>query len=75
MHKLTGPKLSHRQVSALADRFADAIPDRELSMASLQGYLMSYKTRPVEAAAQAESWVAKERAEKAKKGKKNGHAS
>ena len=55
---------------ALADQFSDAIPERELSMASLQGYLMSYKIRPVAAADGAGAWVEVQRAEKTRKSKK-----
>ncbi|KAI0091538.1 P-loop containing nucleoside triphosphate hydrolase protein [Irpex rosettiformis] len=66
-HRSAGPRLSYRRVAVLAERFADAIPERELSMASLQGYLMSYKIRPIEAAEAIVAWVAHERAEKAKK--------
>lgn len=58
-HRAEGPRPSHRRVVALANCFADAIPEREFSMASLQGYLMSYKTRPVEAADSAAAWVKK----------------
>ncbi|EDR13967.1 uncharacterized protein LACBIDRAFT_244188, partial [Laccaria bicolor S238N-H82] len=50
-------------VSKLAARFAEAMPEREFSMASLQGYLMAYKVRPYEAVSEAPAWVEKERAE------------
>jgi mitochondrial chaperone BCS1 len=56
------PKLSRVRIAELAERFAEAIPERECSMASLQGYLMAYKTRPVEAADNAGAWVESERA-------------
>lgn len=56
--------LSRDEVLELAARFAEAIPDREFSMASLQGYLMTYKTRPRQAVENALSWVEKERAAK-----------
>ncbi|KXN84242.1 putative mitochondrial chaperone BCS1-B [Leucoagaricus sp. SymC.cos] len=36
--------------TAVASTLPDALPEREFSMASLQGYLMTYKTRPMEAA-------------------------
>ncbi|KIP02268.1 hypothetical protein PHLGIDRAFT_96183 [Phlebiopsis gigantea 11061_1 CR5-6] len=64
-----GPDLPRRQLLALAERFAGAIPEREFSMASLQGYLMSYKVRPIEAVECAADWVKNERAEKVKKSK------
>jgi mitochondrial chaperone BCS1 len=73
-HQSAGPKLSYRQVEALADRFAKAIPEREFSMASLQGYLMSYKVRPIDAAKGVALWVERERAEKAKKNSKENKA-
>ncbi|PSR78283.1 hypothetical protein PHLCEN_2v7479 [Hermanssonia centrifuga] len=69
-HRSQGPQLSRKQAEVLADRFADLIPERELSMASLQGYLMSYKVRPVEAVENVSAWVEKERAERAKKNKR-----
>ena len=56
--------LSRDEVLELAARFAEAIPDREFSMASLQGYLMTYKTHPRQAVENALSWVEKERAAK-----------
>ncbi|KIK01466.1 hypothetical protein K443DRAFT_564872 [Laccaria amethystina LaAM-08-1] len=66
-HRARVPKLSSSQVSKLAARFAEAIPEREFSMASLQGYLMAYKIRPYEAVSEAPAWVEKERAEIAMK--------
>ena len=59
-------KLSRAEVDVLAARFADVIPEREFSMASLQGYLMTYKIRPEEAIEDVPAWIEKERAEKAK---------
>ncbi|KII85922.1 hypothetical protein PLICRDRAFT_44349 [Plicaturopsis crispa FD-325 SS-3] len=58
------PKLSHDQIIALSERFAETIPEREVSMASLQGYLMIYKIRPVEAVEEAAAWVEQERQER-----------
>lgn len=49
----------------LATQFAEAIPERELSMASLQGYLMMYMVRPYDAAKHATAWVEKEKVERA----------
>lgn len=66
-HRARAPKLTRGQVSDLASTFASSIPDREFSMASLQGYLMAYKSRPYEAAKETTIWVEKERAEKLKK--------
>lgn len=56
--------LPRSEVLALAAQFAEAIPERELSMASLQGYLMMYKSRPREAVDDVHQWVDKERAAK-----------
>ncbi|GJE98557.1 P-loop containing nucleoside triphosphate hydrolase protein [Phanerochaete sordida] len=67
-HRADGPRPSRRALLALADRFAAAIPEREFSMASLQGYLMSYKTRPAAAADAAPAWVAEECAARGEKG-------
>lgn len=68
-HRARAPKLSSSKIASLAAKFTDAIPEREFSMASLQGYLMSYKTRPFDAARDAPEWVKKERAEIAKRTK------
>ena len=68
-HSLRAPKLSRRQAAELADAFAAAIPHRAFSMATLQGYLMTYKTRPHEALAAAPAWVAK-KARESKAGKR-----
>ena len=69
-HMGRAPKLSHTRMADLAERFADAIPERECSMASLQGYLMAYKTRPVDAANEASAWVESERAAELERTKK-----
>ncbi|KAJ7446794.1 P-loop containing nucleoside triphosphate hydrolase protein [Mycena latifolia] len=60
-HRQHAPKLRRKQVSVLAARFAEAIPERELSMAALQGFLMTYKIRPYEAVNAAKDWVESER--------------
>lgn len=69
-HKLRGPKLSVAQVEDLAAQFAVAIPEREVSMAALQGFLMGYKIRPYEAVADAAAWIGRERAEAKEKEEK-----
>lgn len=38
--------LTTAERDALADAFADAVPEQLLSMATLQGYLLRYKTQP-----------------------------
>lgn len=68
-HRARAPKLSHRKIASLADRFASSLPEREFSMAALQGYLMAYKVRPFDAVKDAVAWVQKERAERARKSK------
>jgi chaperone BCS1 len=45
-HLARTPMLSKYNVERLAEQFSARIPERELSMASLQGYLMTYTTRP-----------------------------
>ncbi|TRM69873.1 P-loop containing nucleoside triphosphate hydrolase protein [Schizophyllum amplum] len=57
-------RLDPAVAGALAARFAEAVPEREISMASLQGYLMGYKVRPQDAVEDVERWVAVQRAEK-----------
>jgi chaperone BCS1 len=56
-HSERAPKLSKKKIERLAEQFAARIPERELSMASLQGYLMSYKTRPFQAVEDLDRWV------------------
>ncbi|KAF7324730.1 Mitochondrial chaperone BCS1 [Mycena kentingensis (nom. inval.)] len=58
------PQLTRKQIIALAERFSRAVPERELSMAALQGYLMTCKVRPVEAAVNVGTWIEKERKER-----------
>lgn len=48
----------------LASTFASGIPDGEFSTADLQGYLLSCKTRPEQAASGVEAWVEQERQER-----------
>ncbi|KAF8966254.1 P-loop containing nucleoside triphosphate hydrolase protein [Flammula alnicola] len=68
-HRARAPKLSRHKVASLAAQFSAAIPEREFSMAALQGYLMAYKVRPYDAVKEAPAWVEKERAEITKKSK------
>ncbi|KAH7921236.1 P-loop containing nucleoside triphosphate hydrolase protein [Leucogyrophana mollusca] len=63
-HRQRAPQLSGKQVATLASAFAGAIPERQLSMATLQGYLMTHKSRPFEAVRDVAVWVAKELEEK-----------
>ncbi|KAI0794728.1 hypothetical protein C8Q74DRAFT_1366128 [Fomes fomentarius] len=70
------PALSEEEISELAKRFADAIPENELSVASLQGYLLRNKTRPRECVDEVAAWVISEREmrEKLKKEKEEREA-
>jgi chaperone BCS1 len=55
------PLLDEAEISELAKRFADAIPEDELSVASLQGYLLKNKTRPRECVEDVDEWIIQER--------------
>ncbi|EIW80551.1 P-loop containing nucleoside triphosphate hydrolase protein [Coniophora puteana RWD-64-598 SS2] len=63
-HSQRAPRMSPERFRELATRFADAIPERKLSMAALQGYLMTYKIRPVQAVEDVAAWVERELAQK-----------
>ncbi|KAH9956077.1 BCS1 N terminal-domain-containing protein [Russula dissimulans] len=56
-----GPVLGEAEVALLARRFADAIPEGEMSVASLQGYLLKNKARPRECVNEVAKWVRQER--------------
>lgn len=60
-HCQRAPKLSRRRLAKLAHSFANAIPEREFSMAALQGYLMGYKIRPFEAVRDIPGWLEAEK--------------
>jgi len=55
------PVLSEAEISELAKRFAAAIPEDELSVAALQGYLLKNKTRPRECVEEVDEWVIEQR--------------
>ena len=55
-----GPGLA--ELVLLSERFKEHIPDRECSMAALQGYLMMHKGRPCDAIEGVEAWVREEKA-------------
>ncbi|KAI9567078.1 P-loop containing nucleoside triphosphate hydrolase protein [Boletus coccyginus] len=65
------PVLEEAEIAELAKRFADAIPEGELSVAALQGYLLKNKIRPRESVDEVGDWIIQERAtrEKLKKEK------
>jgi hypothetical protein len=50
------PELS-KKIKRLAEQLAAQILERELSMASLQGYFTSYKTRPFQGVDGVERWA------------------
>lgn len=58
------PILSTTQIDNLAEGFSYNLPEREFSMAGLQGYLMMYKTGPVEAVRDFGKWIEQERKDK-----------
>ena len=59
-NKHRAPKISKQKLDQLSREFSAKILDRTMSMAALQGYLMTYKTRPVQAVEDVASWVEKE---------------
>ena len=63
-HRVRAPELSVDRITALAAQFALAVPERQLSMASLQGFLMMHKTRPFSAVSDIGAWVEKEMVER-----------
>jgi mitochondrial chaperone BCS1 len=56
-HSARAPELSREEIERLAEEFSALIPERELSMASLQEFLMTYKVRPFQAVDDVEQWV------------------
>jgi len=55
------PVLEEVEIAELAKRFADAIPEGELSVAALQGYLLKNKLRPRECVDEVGDWIIQER--------------
>ncbi|KAF8141397.1 P-loop containing nucleoside triphosphate hydrolase protein [Boletus edulis] len=55
------PVLEESEIAELAKRFADAIPEGELSVAALQGYLLKNKVRPRESVDEVADWIIQER--------------
>jgi len=60
----TTRRLSADELEKLSDKFAELIPERELSMAGLQGFLMAHKTTPRAALREVVDWVTKQREER-----------
>ena len=57
-------ELSPEQLNVLVERFREAIPEREFSMAALQGYLLMHRTQPHRAVECARKWVEEEMAKR-----------
>jgi len=55
------PRMTREALNELAEQFAAAMPDGEFSMAQLQGLLMGFKSRPIEAVAEVPLFVQRER--------------
>lgn len=53
--------ISYSELAQLGEKFASGVPEDEFSTAQLQGYLLMYKMRPWDAAAEIEKWVEEER--------------
>jgi mitochondrial chaperone BCS1 len=56
----SSPAHTQAEAEALAEQFADAVPEGQFSMASLQGLLMRHKERPRDALAAVAAWVGQE---------------
>jgi hypothetical protein len=49
--------LSTAELDSLSRTFADSLPEARLSLAALQGFLLTYKREPVKAAENAKEWA------------------
>ena len=47
-------------LASLADQFSSGIPEDTFSIAELQGFLLSCKKRPLDAATGVRAWIVKE---------------
>ena len=56
--------VSPEQLDVLVERFRESIPEREFSMAALQGYLLMHKSQPRRAVECAGKWVEEEMAKR-----------
>lgn len=59
-----GTSLPLEELDVLVERFRGSIPEREFSMAALQGYLLLHKNQPYRAVECARDWVEEETAKK-----------
>ena len=55
---------NHSRLSELASQFAEVVPEDEFSTAELQGYLLTYKMKPLDAVSGIAQWIEHERMEK-----------
>lgn len=65
MLRVTSTTLTSVQRDALAESFAECVPDRAFSMASLQGYLVRHKSNPYEAVQSIRAFVETEKKKQA----------
>jgi len=59
-----GGELGLAELALLSEKFKGSIPDREFSVAALQGYLMMHKGRPHDAIEFVDAWVQEEKAKR-----------
>jgi len=57
-------ELSPEELDLLVERFRESVPEREFSMAALQGYLLMHKSQPRRAVECARNWVEDEMAKR-----------
>ena len=62
----TIPVLEEEELEKLAKEFATNIPEDEVSVAALQGYLLKNKARPRECVKEVAEWIVQERETKEK---------
>lgn len=55
----SGSTLSTEELHSLSQTFADSLPEGRLSLAALQGFLLTYKRDPVTAVKKAKAWAEK----------------
>lgn len=66
-----GYSITQEELDVLARQFAECVPEREFSMAAIQGLLMQYKTRPRSAVDEVNVWVESERKKKGNMGRES----
>lgn len=57
VNSASGSPLSTEELRALSQTFADSLPESRLSLAALQGFLLTYKRDPHKAAENAKVWA------------------